>query len=334
LQPTVTMSESMNVTTADTNSSNASLMGIFAGAQRPVADASEPWVVLPSIPRTKPAGSVSIDNHSIAESHHPMSTATIGRSAHRRNTNRLSRNVDAVIDIVDKQPQEGEELGEERDDVPPLLQRTLRRRGLSDSSIHSTFSSHGTDQQGAEMSLPPSPPRHVPSRMPAWRQPNSVFQTFSQWGMFNFRQPTHDAVASQTTPAVNKDVAEPGSPSSRSSIRGARRDHAASSSVDERSKSLSTSDRRTSSEHSSSSQAATTTDKGTQSRPIRGSHPSLDGGVLPRLASWVTSSIMIDPVSGSDPFIASSLRDELYVHRASVARRIGRKDDTPIGDFY
>ena len=68
---------------------------------------------------------------------HPP-TATIGRSTGKKNLNRLSQNVDAVIDV--QRPQESDE---EPDFLPPLLERTLRRCGLSDSSIHSTFANQG-----------------------------------------------------------------------------------------------------------------------------------------------------------------------------------------------
>ena len=74
-----------------------------------------------------------------------------------------------------------EDVGEESDIVPPLMGRTLRRRGLSDSSIHSTFSS--------QADATPSP--HAPtsdlhhhilpsSRLPAWPDRISVFQALSR----------------------------------------------------------------------------------------------------------------------------------------------------------
>lgn len=187
MQPTISK-ESTNMTTTETSFSTAGsssgLMGIFAGAHRPV-ESSEPWIVVPPVPLKMPPASVSIENS------HAMSPATIGRSTLRRNANRLSRKVDAVIDIVERQPRRGEEHGEEHDNIPPLFQRTLRRRGLSDSSIHSAFSSHGIDQQVSGM---PSSQNNVHAeRLPAWRQPNAMFQAFSQWGMFNFRQPAYGA---------------------------------------------------------------------------------------------------------------------------------------------
>lgn len=60
--------------------------------------------------------------------------ASISRNRQSR-YHTLSQNVNAVID----NPAEG---GEEDDFRPNLLERTLRPRGLSDSSIHSTFLAH------------------------------------------------------------------------------------------------------------------------------------------------------------------------------------------------
>ena len=65
-------------------------------------------------------------------------TATGNQANNRNRQSRyqlLSQNVDAVID----NPTNG---GEEEDFRPNLLERTLRPRGLSDSSIHSTFLAH------------------------------------------------------------------------------------------------------------------------------------------------------------------------------------------------
>ena len=115
-------------------------MGIFAGApvRRPSPDS---WIVLPKasrVPVSVGAGRPTAVN--------PRTQVL----REQRAQNRLSRNVDAVIDIANHPgglPGEGGdtgddddgETGEENDDVGPLLRRTLRRRGLSDSSIHSTF---------------------------------------------------------------------------------------------------------------------------------------------------------------------------------------------------
>jgi hypothetical protein len=91
----------------------------------------------------------------------------------------LTNFVDVVV--IDR----SEDMGEESDIVPPLLGRTLRRRGLSDSSIHSTFSS----QADTPLSPPHAPTsdhlhqlhQHIPSsRLPAWPDRNTVFQALSR----------------------------------------------------------------------------------------------------------------------------------------------------------
>lgn len=132
--------------------SQASFMGLFAGAPRPGPPA-DPWVVLPdsSNRRVNPS-TLGLD---------PSATATLGRSA-MRNAARLSQNVDAVID-VDSPAQDNE------DTISPLLQRTLRRRGLSDSSIHSTF-----------MSQADEPPPPVPTRQEAWPDRTGMLRSLSR----------------------------------------------------------------------------------------------------------------------------------------------------------
>ncbi|KAJ7342849.1 hypothetical protein DFH08DRAFT_811188 [Mycena albidolilacea] len=94
------------------------------------------------------------------------------RSPHR------SRNVDAVLDGVGtprRQPSgSGDASGDEEPDyLAPLLQRTLRRRGLSDSSIHSMFTS-----QAAEDEADAAPPQTPLSRTEAaWLESGSSFQS-------------------------------------------------------------------------------------------------------------------------------------------------------------
>jgi hypothetical protein len=106
---------------------SANLMGIFAGAPRVNATA-EPWVKIeyPRLP----------------------SKLQRGRVTHPVNTNPLSSNVDAVIDV--RPSQEDAEYSF----IPPLLQRTLRRRGLSDSSIRASFISHTDEMQPPLHAIP------------------------------------------------------------------------------------------------------------------------------------------------------------------------------------
>ncbi|KAG8678259.1 hypothetical protein FRC08_017936 [Ceratobasidium sp. 394] len=100
------------------------LRGIFAGSQ--VAkdrerERVESWVILPSVNSRKAIRAIRVDPSNAGD-------ATI-RARKTGDPHRLSRNVDAVIDA-----QQGQEQ---------LLERALRPRGLSDSSIRSTFISHG-----------------------------------------------------------------------------------------------------------------------------------------------------------------------------------------------
>lgn len=111
---------------AATRSTSVNLMGIFAGATR-----NDPWVVLP------PGSS-----RQKGERADQLRRTTLGRAAglsraRADNNTRspLSRNVDAVIDS------DPNASLEERGGTDPA--RTLRTRGLSDSSIHTTFLQHG-----------------------------------------------------------------------------------------------------------------------------------------------------------------------------------------------
>ncbi|KAI0320214.1 hypothetical protein OF83DRAFT_1169499 [Amylostereum chailletii] len=106
-----------------------SVMGIFAGAPRADPDA-DPWVVIKAASKLKPKPSVG-----------QLRTRSVSRSAGKRLTNEpspLSRNVDAVIDLASPvEPQDAFDAS--------LLERTLRPRGLSDSSIRSTYLQHAED---------------------------------------------------------------------------------------------------------------------------------------------------------------------------------------------
>ncbi|KAG2349191.1 hypothetical protein BDR05DRAFT_874026 [Suillus weaverae] len=121
-----------------TSTSNVrSVMGIFAGAPHP-NDAADPWVVLPRAPRRVRSTFFKSDEPS------QSGTTTMDKSlAHKRSNSHLSREIDA-----DTSPEHGE-----ADDIPgPLLERTLRRRGLSDSSIHSTYMNQAEQRTPAESS--------------------------------------------------------------------------------------------------------------------------------------------------------------------------------------
>ncbi|KDQ29558.1 hypothetical protein PLEOSDRAFT_1064358 [Pleurotus ostreatus PC15] len=180
------------------HSSGSSAMDLFAGAPRVPTD---PWILIPNAP--KRSATLNPD-------------ATIGRRWGRTGLSRFSRDVDAVIDIpATPQPMNAADVdtNEEQDEVPPLLQRTLRRRGLSDSSIHSTFSTHQEDAGSSPTQETPSPEETSPGM--------SVLQAFSRT-VQNFRIPS---MASMThtpelvTSPVSSTFSRPSRPQTAGSIR-------------------------------------------------------------------------------------------------------------------
>ncbi|TDL29974.1 hypothetical protein BD410DRAFT_780491 [Rickenella mellea] len=166
--------------TPSSSASSRAVLGIFAGA--PVPRVQDPWVVLP-----KPAARKR-------ESNGRLNTATIGRGGLRATatgnaSNRLSRNVDAVLDAgAGLRRGDGGEHGGGADDGDgaedfreTLLNRTLRPRGLSDSSIRSTFLKH----EGAAATSPTTttgnaPPHVPPGRQGAYYARPTVFQALSR----------------------------------------------------------------------------------------------------------------------------------------------------------
>ncbi|KAI0065860.1 hypothetical protein BV25DRAFT_1797971 [Artomyces pyxidatus] len=130
----LTASTSRDNVAAPVPSRNVSqnLMGIFAGAPR--AETGDAWIVIPkAVNALRPQPSTSQLRRA---------TATLGRSAGRNVTDGtidkgLSQNVDAVIDV--------QASAEERGFDSALRERTLRPRGLSDSSIRTTFLKHAEE---------------------------------------------------------------------------------------------------------------------------------------------------------------------------------------------
>lgn len=127
-------------TPAPRASSSKAVLGIFAGAPKP--SESDPWVVVGPKADRRLRGTPSAAN---------LRTATLSRAAGRRTTSiRLPRNVDAVVDVEPSIRESDDEDGAgERGTT--LLERTLRPRGLSDSSIHSSFLA---DEEGADPTSP------------------------------------------------------------------------------------------------------------------------------------------------------------------------------------
>lgn len=121
-------------------SSSRNLMGIFAGAPQSVANSPlgvQKWEVPPNF---GDHDGVRHRSSATSRSREPravnLSAGTIGRSAIMPISRRLSRNVDAVIDQNDNQIPDFHRT---------LLERTLRPRGLSDSSIHTTYLQEETE---------------------------------------------------------------------------------------------------------------------------------------------------------------------------------------------
>ncbi|KAF7352224.1 hypothetical protein MVEN_01185800 [Mycena venus] len=149
-----------------THQGTPGVMGIFAGA--PVRTRTpDPWVVIPRTQRAPPGALLS-----------PAAAAV-----RRQHPNRMSRNVDAVLDGVGtpvRQPGSGDASGDEDegpDYLAPLLQRTLRRRGLSDSSIHSTFAAQAAEDEADGTAPPQSPLTRTEA---AWLESGSVLQALSR----------------------------------------------------------------------------------------------------------------------------------------------------------
>ncbi|RPD66795.1 hypothetical protein L226DRAFT_476686 [Lentinus tigrinus ALCF2SS1-7] len=118
-----------------------SVMDIFAGAPKPAE--GDPWIVV----GRPPSGARLNRNTSLSGMSKASAAATIGRASLRHSTpgKRLSRIVDAVIDSPQLGGGEGADPGSDQSDgPPPALERALRR-GLSDSSIHTTFTQHGDE---------------------------------------------------------------------------------------------------------------------------------------------------------------------------------------------
>ena len=107
---------------------NRQLSSIFAGGGGMHSPTADPWVVLPGgqqAPQSRQTSSSYRANQRGPSNGAPQNRQSIYQG--------MSQNVDAVID---NNGAEGEDFR------PNLLERTLRPRGLSDSSIHSTFMNH------------------------------------------------------------------------------------------------------------------------------------------------------------------------------------------------
>jgi len=126
---------------------SASVMGIFAGAPKP-ASPQDPWIVIPKPSRKPPSPLSQLANQGIpdgpgtgeAGSGLGGGALTIGRNTLKVNA-QLSRVVDAVIDV-----QSPTVAATPSDYQATLTRRGFGPRGLSDSSIHTTFLNHAEDR--------------------------------------------------------------------------------------------------------------------------------------------------------------------------------------------
>lgn len=156
-------------------SASSSVMGIFAGA--PIIPDHDPWVVIPNIPN------VPRDSRRQSTLRPGFNPVGLGVNPDYSNVlpgNRLPRNVDAVIDEVSarsplsptthREKETGDE--EEEDVVTPLVPRALRRRGLSDSSLRSTYMSEANEDEGQSFG-------GFASAGPAWTR-GSVLEALSR----------------------------------------------------------------------------------------------------------------------------------------------------------
>ncbi|KZV75370.1 hypothetical protein PENSPDRAFT_624479 [Peniophora sp. CONT] len=157
---------------------SSNLMGIFAGAPKPAE--ADPWVVVKAAtklrPKTPGSAASPMGRSSSNRSNEPKPMAAVS----------MSRNVSAMIDAP-ATPAEASGSGFD----PRLLEqaRTLRPRGLSDSSIRTTFLQHAD--------APPQEPAPTPAPAPASRQ--TMFQTLSRRvGAFRAPEPAEESGSTST----------------------------------------------------------------------------------------------------------------------------------------
>lgn len=125
---------------------SASVMGIFAGAPKPVSP-QDPWIVIPKPTRNLPSPLSRLADQGLrsdAEMRQVPGSGTlvIGRDTLKVNA-QLSRTVDAVIDA------QSPTVAALPSDCPVTsTHRGFRPRRLSDSSIHTTFLNHAEHRPG------------------------------------------------------------------------------------------------------------------------------------------------------------------------------------------
>lgn len=134
---------------------SSNVMGIFAGAPKPVSPL-DPWIVIPKPSRKPPSplsqfvgmGMRGDPRTEETRSGPGNGTLAIGRNTLKINA-QLSRVVDAVVDV-----QSPTVATAPSDYQATLAHRGLRARGLSDSSIRTTFLNHADGRPGPSQERP------------------------------------------------------------------------------------------------------------------------------------------------------------------------------------
>lgn len=225
---------------------------IFVGAPRDPSP--DPWVVIPKIPRR-------VDQS--------IYSGTLSRGP---GASPVSRQVNAVLDLPSPT------CHEEFDELGPLPDHPLRRRGLSDSSIHSTFTNQASpeSQPIIVVNAPPTDDQHPP----AWPEARSVLHSFSKT-MQNFGMTvsgTSEATDTQTWDGTKTD----------NSVTLRRQPSSLVDPVDKPIKAVGRQD----------------------------NSPSGLRNLLPlTMSSWAASGSFLKPTGIEDGLLAGSLRDESFMPR-------------------
>lgn len=316
--------------------STTALMDIFAGAPQlsnSTSTSTDNWVVIPpSAVRRMPSlmqlgpGGVEYPSDGIIVD----GTRTIGRNTVLPIPKaEIPRAVDAVID----------ERTEADDRLAPLLQRTLIRRGLSDSSIHSTFVAHGQGSQETQTNGTESQAHRSLGGVfrTAWPDSSSVFQALSRT-VHNLKLGGSSATGSESEPNSVTDPAHKDAPTETApSLTKASEASVTETAVRTRtpppsllqpqpqtpahassSKSAVTANIMSPTSKSPSSISSATSPKSPKERKAATISPRK--GRMPDFTPWAAASFMLDPASGvSDPFVArnvaGSFREESFRQR-------------------
>lgn len=173
---------------------SASVMGIFAGAPKPVISPQDPWIVIPAPSRKPPSplSQLALQGFETRETQPGLGSRvlTVGRNTLKVNA-QLSRVVDAVIDV-----QSPTVAAIPSDYQATPTHRGLRPRGLSDSSIHTTLLNHTEDQSG------PSTERQLVAG-------DQVSSSIGIWGSFGKRVLGLRSVSSSFSPLSRGATSKP-----------------------------------------------------------------------------------------------------------------------------